>query len=84
MSSLTDDLGDFPMVCTESGDVRVLCSILKTPDNGPAEVKVAQEKVYSEGLSARISGRPCPTCTQVSSRSCEYRPLRGPLFVPRF
>jgi hypothetical protein len=84
VSGGADGLGDFPVVCTESGDVRVLASILQTPRNGPAELLALREDFYRVGRDARVVGRTCPTCRQYGNvKFCEYRPLRGPLFVPR-
>jgi hypothetical protein len=84
VSSETDGLGDFPVVCVESGDVRVLSLILMTLEAGPADLKAVHERIYREGVAARVRGRLCPTCRQSAEEmTCEYRPLRGPLFVPR-
>jgi hypothetical protein len=84
VNGTTDGLGDFLVACVESGDVRVLSAVLPTPRNGPAEQKDARETIYRVGHEARISGRHCPTCRLYGVvQLCEYRPLRGPLFVPR-
>lgn len=78
------DYGDFLLACEDSGLVRILDStLLKVPFNGPAEVEAAKREVLAHGVDAKIVGRPCPACYRGDVRTCQYRPLRGPLFVPR-
>jgi hypothetical protein len=65
---------DIPVVCTACGVVRILDSIL-LEEVDRTEVLTRLEL---EGVKARFRGRACPAC---SLR--DYRPLCGPLFVPR-
>ncbi|MGI0148682.1 MAG: hypothetical protein ACREDF_04020 [Thermoplasmata archaeon] len=84
------------MACTRSGLVMVLDGIFwETPDR-EVLCETAVRNVNEMGPEARITGKPCPGCrvgpehpfigppSGLSSvPTCEYRPLQGPLFVPR-
>jgi hypothetical protein len=77
--------GDIPMVCTRSGIVVVLDMIVPTERDDPKLTAAGVSAIVRErGTEARVRGRLCASCrTQPSVAWCEYRPLRGPLFVPR-
>ncbi len=86
---------DIPVVCTRSGLVVVLNSVL--PLVGPrtcahreepqGDLEMILHRLDVDGVSARFHGKPCFGCLQSLSGPvagpCEYRPLAGPLFVLR-
>lgn len=77
---------DVPVACTRSGIVMTLEKAAR-----PEEYARSAHEVRVRGVAARIVGRVCAGCRFQSSADdlssdksfCEYRPLRGPLFVPR-
>ena len=80
--------GDVPIACTESGAVYTLAMVA---EGNPAFMANAIATVERDGVNARFVAIPCADCrsTPSSARSltrrstCEYRPLQGPLYVPR-
>jgi hypothetical protein len=79
--------GDIPVACTTSGSVSLLDAVV---EGGPEDVK-AMRVVILNGLGTRFDGIPCAACRSTPSTSkslerrstCEWRPLVGPLFVPK-
>ena len=79
---------DIPVACTVSGAVYLLDAVV---ERNPGEAKLARRVIEVHGVNARVIGIPCSACrTNVStdrwtekSDVCQYRPLRGPLYVPR-
>ena len=82
---------DVPVACTSSGSVSVLSSIIT--GGGEIVLEALYRRLMDEGISFRTVGIPCAACrftpsdnVKVGSEklaTCEYRPLRGPLYVPR-
>lgn len=71
---------DVPVVCTKSGLVLVVDSIDAELFEPTLTTSGIRQYFIDKGVEARVRGRGCVACGQAS---CEYRPLRGPLFVPR-
>lgn len=78
---------DVPVACTKSGIIVVLSAILPA-----ADYDHAVEKLHRLDGKTTFVGRVCAECrlTRPSidpvgliTQTCEYRPLRGPLFIPR-
>lgn len=73
---------DVPVACVESGLILVLERVLPEKD-----YELAIEKLHRLGVKTTFVGRICSGCVLTKTISgtptCEYRPLRGPLFVPR-
>lgn len=82
---------DIPVACLQSGLVMLLEMVVD-----PMTMEHCVQRVYVEGQKAEIEGFPCPACRiqfdveqippvvlPAGKPSCRYRPLRGPLFVPR-
>lgn len=78
---------DVPVACTRSGLIVLLEAVLPERD-----YELAIEKLHRLGGKTTFRGRVCPECrftgvqvdpTGRTEQTCEYRPLRGPLFVPR-
>jgi hypothetical protein len=90
-SGLTKDPieGDVPVACTVSGAVYTLRKVVG--GETPKELEVALRGLERDGVNMRFVGVPCSDCRftvstdrDLGKRStCEYRPLRGPLYVPR-
>jgi len=84
---VTDD-ADIPVACTVSGAVYLLEAVV---ERNPGEAEGARRYLEVHGVNARLTGIPCASCrTNVSTdrwtekaETCQYRPLRGPLYVPR-
>ena len=80
--------GDIPVACTMSGAVYLLEAVVEVSDG---EGLLARRVIEAQGINARLTGLPCSACrSNVStdrwtekSAVCTYRPLRGPLYVPR-
>ncbi len=75
---------DVLVSCTRSGLVLVFEAVVENLEERAA----AGDCIYKKGIDARFHGKTCPGCRTLPtggamSPSCEYRPLRGPLFVPR-
>jgi hypothetical protein len=66
---------DVPVVCTVSGLVYVLESVVD-----PAQADVLIVQLCEQGTKVRFLGR---SCAEHRTANCTYRPLAGPLFVPR-
>lgn len=67
----------------KSGLILLLEAVLPEKD-----YEHAVEKLRRVGAETRFTGRSCVGCKEVilvpiEGGTCEYRPLRGPLFVPR-
>jgi hypothetical protein len=73
-----DHLGDVLVACTASGLVHVLAPVVL----GVEPLTVFNE-IMTYGTSFRFQGKPCSGCSSGDRRYCEYRPLVGPLYVPR-
>lgn len=79
---------DVPVACVSSGAVLTLEAVV---GGVPGGLQLALSALDKFGVEARFTGSPCPACRFTSSAArrlekaatCEYRPLRGPLFVPR-
>jgi hypothetical protein len=78
---------DVPVACTKSGIIVLLVALLPEKD-----YEHAIEKLHRLDGKTTFVGRVCPVCyvqrfsidpTGRTDQTCEYRPLRGPLFVPR-
>lgn len=81
---------DVPVACTKSGLVLILEAVLPEKD-----YELAIEKMHRLGGKVTFTGRGCAGCyphgstfqnaadRTIQTASCEYRPLKGPLFVPR-
>jgi hypothetical protein len=80
--------GDIPVACTSSGAVYLLEAVVEVNDG---EALLARRVIEAQGVNARLTGLPCASCRSVVSTDrrtekaevCTYRPLRGPLHVPR-
>lgn len=79
---MTTGDGDILVACVKSGLVMTLEET--TPDRfgaGPTMDEV-RRRIEKEGTEARILGQSCARCI-LNRVTCQYRPLRGPLFIPR-
>lgn len=73
---------DILVVCMKSGLVLALEGVLARQEDRA----MARDLVRKQGVDARFTGGCCPGCSVLMAglgSPCEYRPLRGPLFVPR-
>ena len=84
--------GDIPVACCSSGVVMLLDGVvLPGPHPRSVSIEAIRGLVELGGTDARFDGRPCPSCrSRLSSDDllekrtlCTYRPLKGPLYVPR-
>jgi len=66
---------DVLVTCTKSGCILVLDIVLREGD-----WQMVMHRLDVDGIKARFNGKCCPGC---HGPSCEYRPLVGPLFIPR-
>jgi hypothetical protein len=84
---VTTVYGDIPVACTESGLIAILDNVV---DGGPDEVKTFRISILNR-LATSFQGKPCAACRFTPSTAtsleklstCEWRPLSGPLFVPK-
>lgn len=81
---------DIPVACTTSGLIYLYDSVVES--TAPAEGRFLARQVFiAGGVNSRVVGRPCAACrSNVSTdawtekaATCTYRPLGGPLHVPR-
>lgn len=80
--------GDVLIACTTSGAVYLLEQVVSV---NPGDLETAIKALKASGAEARLIGLPCAACRatvstdRVMQRSlvCTYRPLQGPLYVPR-
>ena len=81
------NFADVPVACTRSGLVILLVALLPEKD-----YELAIEKLHRLDGKLTFHGPVCAACKFDRPRihpmgqtdpTCEYRPLRGPLFVPR-
>lgn len=81
------NFADVPVACTKSGLIVLLEAVLPEKD-----YELAIVKLHRVGGGTTFKGRACAECrhtrpsidpTGREEQTCEYRPLRGPLFVPR-
>jgi hypothetical protein len=87
MTKLSFDCGDIPVACICSGAIYALDRIVE----GSVDTLVTVRGKVIRGDVTVINGRPCADCRFQPSDSacgeklttCAYRPLAGPLFVPR-
>ena len=87
--------GDIPVVCTTSGVVVLFSAIiLPHPDEGKGgqnSYQLWREEIVKGGGNWFFRGKVCVGCRSTPSTmtsmtresTCQYRALRGPLFVPR-
>jgi hypothetical protein len=72
--------GDILLACTRSGLV-VLADRIDAAAYDPIRTPEGiREYIALRGPAAEIVGRGCVACGRAA---CTYRPLKGPLFVPR-
>ena len=80
--------GDVPVACVESGAVYLLRKVV---GENPRHLANALQGLERDGVNMRFVGVPCSDCRftvstdtdLTKSSTCEYRPLQGPLYVPR-
>ena len=80
--------GDIPVACTVSGALYLLEQVVSV---NAGDLERAVRALEIEGVNSRLVGLPCAACrTNVSTDRwtekasvCMYRPLQGPLYVPR-
>jgi hypothetical protein len=80
--------GDIPVACTSSGAIYLLEQVVSV---NAGDLERAVRVLEVSGTEARLIGLPCAACRSTVSTDlrieksvvCTYRPLRGPLFVPR-
>jgi len=81
------NFADVPVACTKSGLIVLLEALLPEKD-----YELAVEKLHRLDGKTTFHGRACAECRQTRpvidptgrvDQACEYRPLKGPLFVPR-
>lgn len=88
LSKYTTVPGDIPVACTVSGAVYLLEAVV---ERNEGEAALARRVIEVQGVNARLTGIPCSSCRSNVSTDrwtekadvCTYRPLRGPLHVPR-
>lgn len=77
---------DIPVACTSSGAVYLFLNVVEGDQHSVSAIR--QRLLKGEKF---FRGLPCASCRTIVSRdhrtekqnTCEYRLLRGPLFVPR-
>ena len=84
------DWEDVPVACTVSG---ALYLIEKVVIGGPEKAQEYRRDALKYGFGWHFHGMPCASCRTTPSTSsaidqekqsvCQYRVLRGPIFVPR-
>ena len=75
--------GDILMACVKSGSVVLVEGIHPEIFDKDLTPGVVRAIIGERGAAVRIRGRACGKCSHHNEAACEYRPLRGPLFVPR-